>query len=545
MLPFFKKNSLIIILTRKCNLKCKHCFVEKNHRTIKKDLAFRAIRLFLSLDGEEKKIKFFGGEPFLEYKLLRELIKEVIRNKNKYSKDVTISVSTNGILVTPKMLKFLSDNNVEVSLNIDAFKSIFKDWRFKLRQFLKYDNLILNWLISAESVKNLCHDFLEVSALGAKKINLLPAFYVNWTKSQITQLKTQLNLISRFYLDNRNLEFVNLDKRESFALFNSAFVLDCDGYVYCNDIVLVCKDLKEKITLGNIKNVNFTFQAYKLKNVPTLEDYILKREFISTKKVDTVLTGFVNDISAADFQKRADIKIGFKCNNKCLFCAQGKKRSICAEKSLGKIESELIDAKKSCQDVVFTGGEPTIHNNFTELVETAKNLGYKRIQIQSNGRMFAYKNFAAEAINAGANEFAVAVHGHISSLHDYLTQGNGSFAQVIQGIENLKSLKQRVITNTVITKSNYMFLPKIAKLLVNLGVDQYQLAFVHPVGSAFDNFYSIVPRFRIAESFIKKGLDVGIKYGVKNMTEAVPYCLCQVMRNLWLRNMFPVRKFMI
>jgi MoaA/NifB/PqqE/SkfB family radical SAM enzyme len=127
-------------------------------------------------------------------------------------------------------------------------------------------------------------------------------------------------------------------------------------------------------------------------------------------------------------------------------------------------------------------------------------------------------------IEAGANEFGPAVHGHIKELHDYLTGSPGSFEQVVQGIRNLKALNQNVITNTVITKSNYRHLPQIAELLVSLNVDQYQFAFVHALGSAKRNFGRVVPRMKLVEPYVKKGLDVGIKAGKIVMTEAITYC---------------------
>ena len=177
-----------------------------------------------------------------------------------------------------------------------------------------------------------------------------------------------------------------------------------------------------------------------------------------------------------------------------------------------------------------------------ELVEYAKNLKFKVIQIQSNGRMFVYKDFCKKIIKAGANEFALALHGHIPQLHDYLTSVKGSFEQTVQGIKNLKSLGQRVIMNTVITKSNYRHLPEIAKLLINLRVDQYQLAFVHPLGNAKKNFDSIVPLMSLVQPYVKLALELGIKAGIKVMTEAIPYCLMKGYEKYIAENIMPKMK---
>jgi len=100
----------------------------------------------------------------------------------------------------------------------------------------------------------------------------------------------------------------------------------------------------------------------------------------------------------------------------------------------------------------------------------------------------------------------------------------GSFRQTVQAIRNLKELRQRVITNSVITRSNFRHLPELASLLVRLGVDQLQFAFVHALGTAAQNFARIVPRMTLVEPYVKRGLQVGTRAGRIALTEAIPFC---------------------
>jgi len=224
--------------------------------------------------------------------------------------------------------------------------------------------------------------------------------------------------------------------------------------------------------------------------------------------------------------KRADIKIGFGCNNHCLFCVQGDKRDFCFHKELKEIKESLEEAKEQGNDeAVFTGGEPTLHPNFLEIVQYSKKIGFKEVQIQTNGRLFAYKDFCLKTIKAGATQFSPALHGHNAEIHDFLTDAKGSFDQTSQGIKNLRSLNQYVLTNTVITSKNAKYLPQIAKLLVKLGVNQFQFAFIHISGTAKKNIDWIVPQKSKIMKYIKKGLDIGIKANKTVMTEAIPYCL--------------------
>jgi MoaA/NifB/PqqE/SkfB family radical SAM enzyme len=222
--------------------------------------------------------------------------------------------------------------------------------------------------------------------------------------------------------------------------------------------------------------------------------------------------------------KRVDIKTGFICNNNCRFCVQADNKCK-GNRTFEEIKRDLIDSKKRCEGVVLTGGEVTIRKDFFEIVKLAKELNYKNIQIQTNGRMFASLDFCKKTIEAGATEFSPALHGYCKEQHDYLTRASGSFSQTVKGIQNLKSLGAYVLTNTVVVKSNYRNIVEIAKLLVKLDVDQFQFAFVHPMGNAWKNFDSIVPWISLAAPYIHKGLQVGISESKRVMAEAMPYCL--------------------
>ncbi len=224
--------------------------------------------------------------------------------------------------------------------------------------------------------------------------------------------------------------------------------------------------------------------------------------------------------------KRVDIKTGFLCNNNCRFCVQAHKKKY-GNRPTEDIKNDLELARESCNGVVFTGGEVSIRKDFFDLLQYADDLGFDTIQVQTNGRMFYHMDFCEKAIDAGMNEFGPAIHGHIPELHDWLTRSKGSFNQTYKGIENVKELGLRIITNTVVVKPNYRYLPKMGEMLVELGVDQYQFAFVHAVGNAMKNFDQMVPWVSLAAPYIHEGLQVGIDAGVKVMAEAMPYCMMQ------------------
>lgn len=236
--------------------------------------------------------------------------------------------------------------------------------------------------------------------------------------------------------------------------------------------------------------------------------------------------------------KRLDLKTGFLCNNNCLFCVQADNKLL-GNRSFNDICYDLNIARENCDSVVLTGGEVSIRKDFFDILAFAKARDYKSIQVQTNARMFSYYEFTKRSIASGMTEFAPALHGATKEIHDSLTQSPGSFDQVLSAIKHVKSFNIKVITNTVITKSNYLSLPNIADLLISLKVDQFQLAFPHPIGNAGRNFEKIVPRMTDCIKYIKAALDIGKKNSIFCMVEGMPFCLMEGYFNTLSENYIP------
>ena len=236
--------------------------------------------------------------------------------------------------------------------------------------------------------------------------------------------------------------------------------------------------------------------------------------------------------------KRLELLVGYKCNNNCLFCIISGERNWWRthgdnlSRSYDELKEKILKAKGSgITKINFNGGEPTIHPQIIKLIYYAKSLGFDEIFMTSNGKMFYYKHFCELVIDAGLNGVLFSLHGHNAELHDHLTQSPGSFDQIIQGIKNLKEIRDRqhlnfqIWNNTTITKTNFRFLSEISNLLINLGVDFYQFTFVNPMGNAWDNKHEMIPRVSDTIGYIKKALDVGVKRDVcKPTIEGLPVC---------------------
>lgn len=226
--------------------------------------------------------------------------------------------------------------------------------------------------------------------------------------------------------------------------------------------------------------------------------------------------------------KRADVKVGFACNNHCNFCVQGDKRYKFKPRTLEEIQDILKkEYNNDCKSVVFTGWEPTLHPNLIEVISFARDLGFLEIQIQSNGRNFSKIEYVEKLLEAWVTEFSPSIHGFQRETHDSQVWANGAWDEVVRGLINLRKLRQRIIINSVITKDNYKEIPELAALLIKIWVTQFQFAFVHILWSADTNKEVVVPRKTDILPYVYKALDLAKKHNIPAFTEAIPYCLMQ------------------
>lgn len=236
----------------------------------------------------------------------------------------------------------------------------------------------------------------------------------------------------------------------------------------------------------------------------------------------------MNDRAAGTRKTRKMVLFtGYSCNNRCGFCIDYDKREI-PDKTTAALLRELAQAKAlGCDYLELIGGEATIRGDFLALVSAAKRLGFREIVTATNGRRFAYKDFAQAALKAGLTAVVFSLHGHKEFLHDELTASAGSFRQLRAGVENLKSLGfDRVYANTTAVRRNIHFLPDMGKLYLEMGFRGVEIIFVDPTyGGAGARFDQFVPRISEAAPWMRKCLDIGRAAGTREWSvRYVPLC---------------------
>ncbi|MDD5658976.1 MAG: radical SAM protein [Actinomycetota bacterium] len=131
----FDVTSLMLMLASNCNLKCEYCFSEQgtyggNHSFMSWNVAKAAVDLvFKNTNNTPVALIFFGGEPLLNFRLLKKIVYYSKKKSLKTGKKVYFSITTNGTICTDEITSFLMENRFKTLISIDGPGFIHDKWR--------------------------------------------------------------------------------------------------------------------------------------------------------------------------------------------------------------------------------------------------------------------------------------------------------------------------------------------------------------------------------------------------------------------------------
>ncbi|MBF0408400.1 MAG: SPASM domain-containing protein [Candidatus Riflebacteria bacterium] len=131
----------IVFLTDDCNMACPYCFVgEKNrHGAMTEDTAYKTLSFFRSnTDPQERfSLVFFGGEPLIEFPLMKKITAEA---KRLFGRQVGFSITTNALLLNDEITDFFLEENITPLFSLDG--PPFINDRFRSSGFKIEENLL-------------------------------------------------------------------------------------------------------------------------------------------------------------------------------------------------------------------------------------------------------------------------------------------------------------------------------------------------------------------------------------------------------------------
>lgn len=121
-------NDVEFDLTHKCNLDCCYCYLQIDKKKIRnKPLSIAEVDLFLSnyftkeLKEDKIKFSFWGGEPLIEFDLIKYIVDKSSRLCDFFEKSISFRVVTNGVLITSEIAKYFSGKkNVHIQITLDG-----------------------------------------------------------------------------------------------------------------------------------------------------------------------------------------------------------------------------------------------------------------------------------------------------------------------------------------------------------------------------------------------------------------------------------------
>jgi sulfatase maturation enzyme AslB (radical SAM superfamily) len=110
---------LTLLLTNHCNMNCSYCYQRvREPRSMEWRTAEAAVDLLLSIGDGAVDLTFYGGEPLLEFDLLRRTVEQLERARGE--RPARYWLVTNGVLITDEIEDFLEEFDIRVQISFDG-----------------------------------------------------------------------------------------------------------------------------------------------------------------------------------------------------------------------------------------------------------------------------------------------------------------------------------------------------------------------------------------------------------------------------------------
>lgn len=200
------------------------------------------------------------------------------------------------------------------------------------------------------------------------------------------------------------------------------------------------------------------------------------------------------------------LNITYKCANRCVFCATGDR--VTAALEWERIDGILRQHRAEGTDLLdIDGGEPTTHPRLVDAIHLARDLGYRAINVTSNGRLLRDRDLAERLVHSGITHLLISVHGAEAAVHDAAVDVPGAFAQTMAGVDNVMALRPPAVDtgmNVTIVRGNVDHLLPLTALAIDKGFSKINFQFTTPFGRAWND---VVPPLDEAARAVMRVID--------------------------------------
>ncbi len=230
--------ALCLHVAHDCNLRCKYCFASqgdfKGERLLMPLEVGRKALEFISINSGKRKnleVDFFGGEPLMNFDVVKELVSYGRILEKKYNKNFRFTITTNGVLLDEDKMDFINENMSNVVLSLDGRKKINDYMRKTVNGQGSYDIIVPKMKKMVEKRKDkdyyirgtftkynkdFSEDIMEYYNLGFKKVSMEPV--VASPKEDYALMEEDLEEILREY-EKFSKEYIDIKKKDKDFMF--------------------------------------------------------------------------------------------------------------------------------------------------------------------------------------------------------------------------------------------------------------------------------------------------------------------------------------
>ena len=123
--------ALCLHIAHDCNLACRYCFAEEGEYHGRRELMSfevgkKALDFLIANSGSRKNLEvdFFGGEPLMNFEVVKQLVKYGREQEKIYNKNFRFTLTTNGVLLNDDIMEFANKEMANVVCSIDGRKEV-------------------------------------------------------------------------------------------------------------------------------------------------------------------------------------------------------------------------------------------------------------------------------------------------------------------------------------------------------------------------------------------------------------------------------------
>ncbi len=201
--------AICLHIAHTCNLNCSYCFASQGkyhgeRALMSFDVGKRALDFLIENSGSRRNLEvdFFGGEPLMNFDVVKELVKYARSIEKEKNKNFRFTLTTNGVLVDRDVIDFANREMSNVVLSLDGRKEVHDRFRVDYSGGGSWDKIVPKFqeFVKARGGKNyymrgtFTHanpDFLEdiktMLDLGFTELSMEPVVAAEGDPSALTE----------------------------------------------------------------------------------------------------------------------------------------------------------------------------------------------------------------------------------------------------------------------------------------------------------------------------------------------------------------------